>query len=165
MPTTFQPIASLQKYYRHSNDKNEIGWETLRDVHTIGSILQSAFGVVGMLGLSQRGSSHFMGGGWSGDLYVVHRRLFHFQNEIARYVGDSGTGGEEFGNVYEVVINSTNGWTQCISIILSNTKQASREKLEKLGMSLGYSALGKGDSNIKNPNYNKRLWLDDLVKQ
>ena len=150
-----------QRFYKHSSDKAEIGWKTCMDREVVGPNLKHAIGVLSEQCLQQRASRYVQEGGWSGDLYVIHRRLFQFQNEKSRFMGDSGTGGNQIANVYEVIMNSTDGWSQCLSLILKGDYDDNvAKKLAELDFAPKHSYLAKNDRVAERE---KGLWLDDFV--
>ena len=156
-------VVEIQRFYRHSNDKNDIGWKTCGENHTIGPALQGTLDAL-RYGMQERKNTYIQQGGWSGDLYVVHRRLFEFQNEISRFMGDSGAGGEIKGQVYEVVINSTSGWAQYLSVVGGPFHEKVIEQLEKLDFAPKHSYLAKNDPVPFTSGNPTGLWLDNLIE-
>lgn len=155
---------STLQFYKHSSDKEHIGWKTCMDRDVVGPNLQELFNVLGSQGLSQRAHQYQQEGGWSGDLYVVHRRLFKFQNEISRFMGDSGTGGPLVANVYDVTMNSTEGWAQYLSLVLKGSyNDEVAQKLTDLDFAPKHSYLAK-DDKVSRTSSKQGLWLDDIVK-
>lgn len=156
-------MTEIQTFYRHSNDEKDVGWKTCGDRHIIGPTLQQTLKTVGY-DRQERTSLFSQEGGWSGDLYVVHRRLFEFQNEISRFMGDSGAGGNDKSQVYEVVINSTSGWAQYLSVVGSNLHDKTIEELERLDFAPKHSYLAKNDPVPSTSGRPSGLWLDSLIE-
>jgi len=154
----------LQRFYRHSDKTRDIGWKTMGDIYTIGPVLAKVLGLLEEHGLSQRSFLHAQDGGWSGDLYVVHRRLFNFQNEVAAFMGDSGRGGSQLANVYEVVINSTGGWAQYLSLVLKDCPPILTRPLSELNFAPAHSYLAQNDPVSNTSGDPGRLWLDYFVE-
>jgi hypothetical protein len=155
---------SILQFYKHSNDKEQIGWKTCMARNTVGPNLQQLFNVLFSQGLSQRAHIYQQEGGWTGDLYVVHRRLFQFQNEISRFMGDSGAGGPLVANVYDVTMNSTEGWAQYLSLVLKGPyNEEVAQKLTNLDFAPKHSDLAK-DDRVSRTASNQGLWLDDIVE-
>ena len=156
---------STLKFYKHSNKETEIGWDnSIEDRNNRGPNLQQLFSVFYSQGLKERAYMYEQEGGWSGDLQVVHRRLFKFQNEISRHLGDSGTGGPLVTNVYEVIINSTEGWAQYLSLILKGPyDEEVAQKLTDLNFAPKHSYLAK-DDRVPRTSSKKGLWLDDFIE-
>lgn len=155
---------STQIFYKHSNDQSEIGWKTCMDRDVVGPNLKYAIGVLNERGLRQRASRYVQEGGWSGDLYVIHRKLFQFQNEISRFMGDSGTGGNQIANVYEVVLNSTSGWAQYLSLILRGEYDGGlTKKLADLDFAPKHTYLAKNNGVPFASGHPKGLWLEDFI--
>jgi len=155
--------SAIQGFYKHSNSKKEIGWKDSIDKDTVGPNLAQAIQVLEDAGLDERANIYAKEGGWSGDLYVAHRKLIKFQDEIIRFVGDSGAGGPLVANVYEVVMNSTQGWAQYLSIILKGPFDGKIAKKLDLDFAPKHSYLAKNDS-VPDTTSKKRLWLDNLIE-
>jgi len=154
----------LLRFYKQTNDKEDIGWKTVRHYTTIGPNLQQLFEVLGSQGLRKRADIHQEEGGWSGDLYVVHRRLYLLQNEISRFFGDSGAGGPIVANVYDVTMNTTSGWTQYLSLIVKGPfENELAQKLTDLDFAPRYSYLAKNDQ-VPHTGDRENLWLEDFVE-
>jgi hypothetical protein len=155
----------VRGFYKHSDSKSSIGWETCMDSTVIGPTLQQTFDVLREHGLKERARMYQQEGGWSDDMYVVHRRLFKRQEEIARFMGDSGSGDPRVANVYEVVINSTSGWAQYLSVVLKGPFDEEIAKaLFDLDFAPKYSYLAKQDPVPRTSGRPSRLWLDDIVE-
>ena len=157
---------SILKFYKHSNSKKEIGWKNcVEDRNIIGPNLKQLFDILfNKHGLSERAHMYQQEGGWSGDLYVIHKRLFNFQNEISRCMGDSGAGGPLVATVYDVTINSTEGWAQYLSLVLKGPyDEKITQQLTDLDFAPKHSYLAKDDTAVRTSS-KKELWLDDLVK-
>ena len=152
------------KFYKHSNDKTEIGWESsVSDRNVVGPNLQQLFDVLNSEGLSERAHLYEQDGGWSGDLYAVHRRLLKFQNEISRFPGDSGGGGPLVANVYDVTMSSTEGWAQYLSLIMKGPySEEIAQKLTNLDFAPKHSYLAK-DDRVARTSSKHGLWLDNFV--
>lgn len=156
---------SVQTFYKHSNCREEIGWENaVMDRNMVGPNLQKLFDVLHKQGLRERAHVYQQEGGWSGDLYVVHRRLSRFQNEISRFPGDSGTGGSLIANVYDVTMNSTEGWAQYLSLVLKGpfNKEVAKQ-LTDLDFAPKHTYLAKGD-RVSQTASKQGLWLDDFAE-
>lgn len=151
-------------FYKQTNDKSEITGDSPRlDKRIIGPNLKEVFNVLDGNGLKERAHMYEQEGGWSGDLYAVNRRLFMFQNELSRFMGDSGAGGPTVANVYEVTMDSTNGWSQYLSVVLNdpNNEKVARE-MDALNFAPKHSYLAKNDPALVASR--EGLWLDDLVE-
>jgi len=157
---------SVLRFYKHSSDKKEIGWNNSHsDRHVVGPNLQQLFDVLSSQGLSERAHMYQQEGGWSGDLYVIHRKLFKFQNETSQFMGDSGTGGPLVANVYDVTLNSTSGWAQYLSLVVKGPyNEEVAQKLTDLDFAPKNSYLAKNDNVPFTSGHPKGLWLDDLVE-
>ena len=149
------------KFYKHTNDKKEIGWNNCaKDRNIIGPNLQQLFDVLQSQGLSERAHTYEQEGGWSGDLYVVHRRVYTFQSEMSRFMGDSGAGGPLVAKVLDVTMNSTQGWAQDLSLIVEGPYDRSiAQRLVDLDFTPGHSFLAK-DDNVRGCT-DKGVWLDN----
>jgi hypothetical protein len=161
--TVEKPIL---KFYKYTNNKKEIGWTNSRsDSHIIGPNMRQLFDILESEGCSERAHMYQQEGGWSGDLYVVHRRLFQFQNEASRWMGDSGCGGPLVANVYDVTINSTSGWAQYLSLVLKGpyTDEIS-QKLTDLDFAPKNSYLAKNDNVSLTSDQPRGLWLESIVE-
>ena len=159
---------SILRFYKYSNDDEEIGSNSSNKTivsPAIGSNLKQLFDILGSQGLSERERVYQREGGWSGDLYVIYRRLFRFQNEMSRFGGDSGTGGPLVANIYEVVLNSTNGWAQYLSLVLKGFyKEEVAQKLTDLDFAPKHAYLAKEDIVAFASGHPKELWLDDILE-
>lgn len=155
---------STLQFYKHSSDKKQIGWKTCMDRNVVGPNLQQLFDVLSSEGLSERAHMYQQEGRWSGDLYVVHRRLFKFQDEKSRFMGDSGAGGPLVANVYDVTMNSTEGWAQYLSLVLKGPyNEEVAQKLTDLDFAPKRSYLAK-DDRVARTSSKQGLWLDDIVE-
>ncbi|MDO8460209.1 MAG: hypothetical protein Q7S74_03815 [Nanoarchaeota archaeon] len=155
-----------RRFYKYSRDKSEIGWKDSNDIFAIGTNLEHVLEALRQKSLKQRCITYTNECSVGGDVYVVRRRLFHFQNEISRFTGDSGgAGGDEVANIYEVVINSTEDWAQYLSIIVRG-KEIDKEfsqRLEIADFAPEHSYLAKNE--IVGKRFSKEgLWLDDIVE-
>jgi hypothetical protein len=156
-------MVEIQRHYRHSNDKKEIGWKTSSDRRIIGPTLQKTLDAV-RYDRSERSNFFTEEGGWSGDLYVIHRRLFTFQGEISRFMGDSGCGGDKTTQVYEVILNSTSGWAQYLSVVGNELHEETLKQLEKLDFAPKHSYLAKNDPVPFTSGHPTGLWLIDPME-
>lgn len=156
---------SIQKFYKHSNSEKEIGWnDCIKDRNVMGPNLRQLFNVLHNQGLSERAHIYQQGGGWSGDLYVIHQRLFKFQNEMSQFIGDSGCGGPLIANIYDVTMNSTEGWAQYLSLILKGPfSEKVAQKLTDLDFAPKHTYLAKDDRVVQTASKEK-LWLDKIVE-
>mgnify|MGYP006288368595 CR=1 FL=1 len=155
-------MEGVRKFYRHSSDKADIGWSNCMDRHTIGPILQQTFEAVGY-DRSERKSTFVQEGGWSEDPYVIHRRLFEFQNEVGRFMGDSGAEGDNKTQVYEVIMNSTSGWAQYLSVIGGQLHEETLKKLEALDFAPKHSYLANNDPVPRTSGRPSNLWLNEFI--
>ena len=134
----------------------------MHDIHAVGPNLREVFDVLEHEGLDERGQLYGKEDGWSGDLYVIHKRLFKFQDEIGWFTGDSGAGGDKIANVYEVVMNNTEGWAQLLSLILKGKYDGRiTKRLENLDFAPKHSYLAKSD-HVANP-YKRGLWIEKIM--
>lgn len=157
----------IKRFYRHSNDQSEILCDSLSELGiVIGPNLQSAFDVLKNEGLMLRESHYEKKGGWSGDLEEISKRLFRFQNETCILMGDSGSGGNLVANVYDITMNSTQGWSQYISVVLSGEFNPEvDEKFYEVDYAPKNTYLAKNDPCVTSSfkKYNK-VWFDKLSK-
>ena len=145
------------RFYRHTNEGKDIGWKTSDD-RIKGPILKKTLNILERDGLMYRGEMYDQEGGWSGDLYVVHRRLFSFQDEGS--MGGGSVPGDKRAQVYEVVMNSTSGWAQYLSVLLrGDFKPEIAQKFESLDFAPKHSYLAKNDP-VPGTSSSDRLWLD-----
>ncbi len=153
----------IQKFYKHTNDASRIGWKTCYDKEVIGPNLQQVFTVLKNLGLGER-AKMYQKEGWSGDLYAVHRRLFQFQNETVRFMGDSGIGGSLLAQIYDVTLESTGGWAQYLSLVLKGfIKEEVEAQLSELDFAPKHSYLANNDP-VPGVSSKRGLWLDNIVE-
>lgn len=154
----------ILRFYKHSNKKDGIGWKTSNDIGVVGPNLQESFDVLETEGLQERAHLYGREGGWSGDLYVIHKRLFRFQNEKSRFMGDSGTGGSKIANVYEVVMNSSAGWSQYLSLLLKGEyNDEIAKRLSDLDFAPRHSYLAT-DDRVAGTSSKDGLWLNNVVE-
>ena len=113
-------------------------------------------------GLDERASIYSKSGGRSGDLYVIDQSLFMFNGESS-FRTASGPD-DRFAQIYSLVMNSTNGWAQYLSVILKGPfDQKISSYFDELNFAPQHSYLAKND-RVVTPNYGKQLlWIDDLL--
>lgn len=161
MMTEYQTL----KFYKHSNNRAEIGWNHTSEIkNRVGPNLQQLLRILHDQGLQERAHLYIKEGNWSGDLYVIHKRLFKFQNEISRFMGDSGSGGPLIANVYDVTLNSPNGWAQNLSLVMkAHLNDEITQKLTELNFTPKHSDLAI-DNRVSSAYSRPELWLDEMVE-
>ncbi len=143
--------SQIFNFYKHTNSKLEIE----PNLAQTKEILNKA-------GLDERVSIYSKSAGRSGDLYVIDKSLFMF-NEEPSFLTASGPDGR-FAQIYSLVMNSTNGWAQYLSVILKGPfDQKISSYFDELNFAPRHSYLAKND-RVVTPNYGEQLlWLDDLL--
>ncbi len=143
----------LQRFYKHTNEKREIE-SNLKQVREI---------LGGVLFLTERAHVYARSGGRSGDLYSVDKTLWIFGGE-ASFMSAS-VGNDQQVHLYEVKANSTQGWSQYLSVILRGPfGEGIVKQFEDADFAPKHSYLAKNDF-AAHPNFGERLlWIDDLVQ-
>lgn len=151
------------RFYKHSNDEEEIGWQHCIDNGMAGSNLRQLFDLLNNQGLYQRACLHEIEGGGPGDLYVLHRRFFRFEDNAGSFMRAPRTLGP-VANVLDVTMNSEAGWAQYLSFVLRGPyKEEVAQRLTGLGFFSQHSSLAKEDKAPLFFSYPNRLWLDDIA--
>lgn len=158
---TTTPENQVQCFYKHTNDQKEIGRQRSSERETFGPFLKQAFVVLVDGGLEVRAQIYAIEGNRSGDLYVVHRRLFELQDEGSFMT--ASVAGDKRAQVYEVVMNNTNGWAQYLSLVMKGPFDASvAERLGRMDFAPRHTYLAKNDQ-VVHPEHRGGLWIDDFV--
>jgi hypothetical protein len=156
---------SILRLYKQTNDKTEIGWTNFQsDKNIVGPNLQQVFDALHSHGLFERAQIYQQGSGWSGDLCVIHRRLFQFNNEMYEVSCNPISGGPSIANIYDVTLSSTAGCAQYLSLVIKGPyNDQVAQKLAEFDFAPKHSYLAKDDRVPFTSGQAKGLWLDDLV--
>jgi len=159
--TTPPALIDIVRWYYQTNDKEQIGRTNSRDHESVGPVLSNVFNVLECEELEMRSKVSAIEGGRSGDLYVVHRRLLEFYDEGV--FGGESVNGNKRAQVYEVIMNNTNGWAQYISVLLKgNISAETRIKFDNADFAPKHSYLAKNDPVI-HLSHRGGVWLDDFA--
>lgn len=148
---------TLTRFYKQTNDKNEIKGKNSYDIFSVGPNLQQVLDILNC-SMHLRETIYATEGCWSGDLYVAYKRLFTFMSDGGFSPGD------KLAQVYEYVQDNTSGWTQYLSVILEGPfKEEIFKKFDDFGFAPKHSYLAKKD-DIPNKNEDRGLWLNDIIR-
>ena len=163
--------VKLMTFYSQTSNEKEIidkNGNSQERFANVGPKLQEVLNVM-KYGLSLRKVDYSIDGQWSGDLYCVTKRVFTYQNETTLFMGDSGRGGEIIGNVYELIMSSTNGNTQYISVVLEGEvpeRYNIETELNNMDFAPKNSYLAKDDrALLKNCLGNNKLWIEKIISR
>lgn len=151
--------------FGYTNRKSDIGSVSGGLAPSVGHYLGSVIDVVDHK-LTHRGSAYRKHGGLDGELWVAHKRVRDFRSE--RHPGIPGATnvlGDDRVQVYDVVVESTNGITQYVTVVADIEDGAEKSellaKLSEKGLAMNNTRLAGDD---RNDNFSSvGFWAEGFV--